>query len=172
MCRAEAYIVTGAYDKAVAELDLWMRYQVYAPYYQPLTREVINSYYGGLAYYRPEAPTPKKELHPLNFTFAGNGTEQENFLHCLLHFRRIETIQTGLRWADVKRYGIKIYRRDVYYDGSHLDPLLGEVTGNPTQTVSLDALEAVTDSLTLNDPRRAVQIPPDVITAGMTPNPR
>lgn len=154
LCRAEAYALTGQFDKAAADLDLWMKYQIDPAYYQPLTREVINNYYGNLAYYKPDEPTAKKELHPVNFTFAGNGTEQDNFLQCVLHFRRIETVNLGLRWFDIKRMGIEIYRRDVTRDGSS------------------DVFVKTTDFLTVNDPRRAMQIPPDAIAAGVTPTPR
>ncbi len=31
--------------------------------------------------------------------------------YALLHLRRVETVHLGLRWFDVKRYGITIYRR-------------------------------------------------------------
>jgi tetratricopeptide (TPR) repeat protein len=150
--RAEAYIVKGEYDKAVDDLARWMK--IYIKNNTVLTRELINSYYGTLPYYTPEVPTAKKELHPLNFAFQGNGTEQENFLQCLLHFRRIETMFCGLRWFDVKRFGIKIYRRNVSYVNSE------------------DSVVEVTDRLDLNDPRRAIQIPGDVISAGVEPNPR
>jgi hypothetical protein len=154
LCRAEAYAATKQYDKAAADLDLWMKFQVDPVYYTPLTRDVINDYYGKLAYYTPDKPTVKKELHPLNFAFEGNGSEQDNFLQCIMHFRRIETIHLGLRWYDVKRMGIEIYRRDLGADGAS-DIFLG-----------------VTDKMTLDDPRRALQIPPDVISAGLAPTPR
>jgi hypothetical protein len=71
-------------------------------------------------------------------------------LHCLLHIRRIETIHDGLRWFDVKRYNIVIYRR--YLDEN-------------------DNVE-VLDTLTIDDERRAIQIPASSLSAGMTPNPR
>jgi tetratricopeptide (TPR) repeat protein len=148
--RAEAYIVKGEYDKATADLARWMK--TYVKNGVALTRELINSYYGNLAYYTPKEPTSKKEIHPLNFAISSQ--EQENFLHCLLHFRRIETMFSGLRWFDVKRFGIEIYRRDVSYANSK------------------DEVVAVTDSLKLDDPRRAIQIPSDVISAGVEPNPR
>ena len=38
---------------------------------------------------------------------------QENFIHCILHIRRITTLHEGMRWPDIKRYGILIYRRDM-----------------------------------------------------------
>ena len=52
---------------------------------------------------------------------------------------------------DVKRYGIVVYRR----------------TLNRGNNVT-----SVTDSLTVDDPRRAIQLPQDVISSGMTANPR
>ena len=65
--------------------------------------------------------------------------------------RRIEFLQYGMRFFDVKRYGIEIYRRTL---------------STKFSVVSVD------DKLTVNDERRALQIPKDVVTAGLTPNPR
>ncbi|MDR2148446.1 MAG: RagB/SusD family nutrient uptake outer membrane protein [Tannerella sp.] len=148
LCRAEAYILKEQYDLALNDLAAW--YSGHIRNGTVLTRESLNQYYDTLAYYTPGAPTPKKALNP---EFPIVSREQENFLHCLLHFRRIETLHEGLRWFDVKRYGIVIYRRDVRI-------------GNG------DELEAVTDSLTVDDPRRAMQLPADVINAGLRGNPR
>ena len=53
--------------------------------------------------------------------------------------------------SDVKCYGITIYRRD--FDAN-------------------DKFVTVTDSMPAGDPRRAIQLPQDVISAGLTPNPR
>jgi hypothetical protein len=150
LIRAEAYIVKQDYDRATADLAKWM--ETHFTTGVVLTKELINSYYGNLPYYKPEAPTPKKELHPLNFTIASQ--EQESYLHCMLHFRRIETLFYGLRWFDVKRFGIEIYRRDVAYSST------------------LDTYEKSTDFLKLDDPRRAIQLPSDVISAGLPANPR
>ncbi len=152
LCRAEAYIAKGELDKATEDLALWMDYQIDPSIDVTLTRELIDDYYGNLPYFEPDAPTAKKRLNPLNITIESE--EQENFLHCLLHFRRIETLSLGLRWYDVKRFGIEIQRRDIE-----------KASGG-------DEFVRVTDVLTLNDPRRALQIPPDVISAGMTPTPR
>jgi hypothetical protein len=158
LCRAEAQIVLGNYEQATADLAAWYDYQVNPVRVKtPLTRERINSYYGGLDYYTPTEPTPKKRLNPLNFSIRNDG-EMENFLHCLLHFRRIETIHQGLRWFDVKRFGIVIYRRDV-------------TTTDQTESKKMNAVALVTDSLTLNDYRRAMQIPSKAIAAGMQPTP-
>lgn len=64
-------------------------------------------------------------------------------LDCILHFRRIETVDDGLRWFDLNRYGIEI------------DHHIGL---------------ARVEHLSIHDPRRAMQIPADVISAGFEPN--
>jgi len=71
--------------------------------------------------------------------------EQEPVIDCVLHFRRLESIHTGLRWHDIKRYGIEI----THYQGT-----------DPVRT------------LVWNDDRRAIQLPKEVISAGMSANPR
>ena len=69
--------------------------------------------------------------------------------------RRFHFLHTGMRWFDVKRFGIEITRR--------------EVAGASSATLTFKALDNV---LTKDDPRRAIQLPQDVISAGLTPNPR
>ncbi|MDR1525852.1 MAG: RagB/SusD family nutrient uptake outer membrane protein [Tannerella sp.] len=159
LVRAEAYAIKGEFDKSADDLALWMKVMVRTDaasvgQSNVLTRDKINSYYGGLDYYTPIQPTPKKHLHPLLFDLT-EGSELENFLHCVLHFRRIETVHQGQRWYDVKRYGIEIYRRIVHVDG----------------TVGSKGIIELTDSLKLNDNRRAFQLPPSVIAAGLEANP-
>jgi hypothetical protein len=134
------------YSNALKDLNLWITNRMTTGVI--LTRDAINDYYTGLNTYIPEDATAKKPLHP-EFTIAS--PEQENFLHCLLHIRRIETIHDGLRWFDVKRFGIVIYRR-------HLD--------------ANENVDIVLDSLPVDDPRRAIQLPASTINAGLTPNPR
>ena len=70
---------------------------------------------------------------------------QENLIQAILHIRRIENVHDGQRWYDIKRYGIEI---------AH----------------NRDGLEP--DVLLKDDPRRAVQLPQDVINAGLQANPR
>jgi hypothetical protein len=91
--------------------------------------------------------TPKKRLNPDFYIEAG---EQESLIHCVLHIRRILTRSEGLRWFDIKRYGIEIYRRSI--------------------TLNNDVVAL--DFLSVNDPRRAMQLPMDVINAGLPANPR
>lgn len=147
LCRAEAYIMKGAgfYAQAVADLNTWQ--SAYTRSTTPLTVESIDAYYSALPYYKPLEPTVKKELHP---DFSITDTTQENLIHCVLHARRVMTLHEGLRWQDIKRYGIVIYRRFISNTGR----------------------VSVTDELKTDDLRRAIQLPDDVISAGMKPNPR
>lgn len=143
LCRAEAYILKKQYALAATDLTTWMH--AYTRSTLTLTPENITTYYNRLDYYSPIAnKTPKKQLNP-DFEIE-NGT-QENMLHCLLHMRRIATLHDGLRWQDIKRYGIVIYRRDI--------------TNN-----------RITDTMGPDDLRRAIQIPSSVVLSGMQPNPR
>lgn len=144
LCRAEAYTMKSDFDKATEDLVTWIH--AFTKTEKTIDRTSISRFYGNMKYYTPEEPTPKKELHP-DFTITPG--EQENFIHAILHMRRILTMHEGLRWFDVKRYGIEIYRRTVYNN---------EIT--------------VTDKMPANDHRRAIQIPQDVINAGMEANPR
>ena len=69
--------------------------------------------------------------------------------------RRFETIADGLRWGDIKRYGIVIDRFD---DSAYNDD---NTTGF-----------TVAATLGEKDLRRALQLPQEVITAGLEANPR
>lgn len=145
LCRAEAYALKKNYAMAAADLTTWEK--AYTSNKQTLTPDMINTYYGNMAYYHPtESRTPKKKLNP-DFTIEAG--MQENFIQCILHIRRIATLHEGLRWPDIKRYGIEIYRRSI---------INNSIT--------------VTDKMPADDLRRAMQLPKSVILAGMQPNPR
>lgn len=158
LCRAEAYALKRDYESAANDLNIWMH--AFTKSTLTLTPELMEKTYGepiynannvltaGLEYYTPSAPTARKRLNPLGFTVESG--MQEAFIHGILHMRRILTLHEGLRWFDVKRYGIEIYRRNVY----------------DTQNV------VVYDEMKVDDPRRAIQLPQNVITAGMEANPR
>jgi hypothetical protein len=106
-----------------------------------LSQEKIVKFYGE-KYGTKFAP----ELH--NQDMAADwviSAEQMPFVHCALHFRRIEGLHDGLRWHDLKRYGIEIEH----------------VQGKDAPR-----------KLVWNDDRRAIQLPQEVIVAGMTANPR
>ena len=150
--RAEAYVMTGQYDKAANDLTLWMQNIVDTS--MELTPQMITDFYDDIDYAYSDAlhiqSTIKKHLNP-KFDIGEEGDVKEAMLQCVLGFRRIETLQAGLRWYDIKRYGIEIVRRVI------------SAAGEP---------ETYTDVLHVDDPRRAVQIPQTVLAAGVEPNPR
>ncbi len=147
--RAEAYALKGDYEHAYADLTAWMN--AFTSNQGIVDAASLRTAYGNQkAYYTPTSPTPKKRLNP-DFTVTEG--EQENLIHAVLHARRVTCLHEGLRWQDVKRYGIEIYRRNV-------DGTLGD--GNIT----------VYDTMTKDDPRRAIQLHEYVINAGITANPR
>ncbi len=145
LCRAEAYAMKEEFDQSVADLAVFMKAFTSGT---TLTRANINEFYENkVGYYTWKQPTVKKKLHP-DFTITAG--EQENFIQCILHIRRILTVHEGLRWFDIKRYGIEIYRRSIAANG----------------TIT------VLDSLKVNDPRRVFQLPQSVISAGLEKNRR
>ena len=148
LVRAEAYIMLKQYDKAMEDLNLWSN-----NYYSSrieMTPESVTDFYNRMKYYKWDEPTAKKHLHPA-FAIDAEGSTQESMLQLVLNCRRTENWGEGLRWFDIKRYGIEIYRRAVNGNGQ---------------------LAAATDSLKVDDPRRAIQVPVRCIDAGLQPNPR
>jgi hypothetical protein len=148
LCRAEAYVLQAQpdYTKAVADINTWL--STHCKSITSLTKNDIVNFYNTLPYMPLQISSDtqrgiKKALHPRGFTVTAG--DQENLIQCILHLRRIETMHEGLRWFDIKRYGIEIaHNRDGFSD----------------------------DLLKVEDPRRAIQLPQDVISAGLTPNPR
>ena len=161
LCRAEAYIHLRRYDDAVKDMDTWScsMFKVGENGIVHLTRERINEVYGDpeseayIPEYTSEHPTSRKALHPHGFTVDPG--EQENMIQCLLYCRRIETLADGLRWQDVKRYGIDVDRFDLI---NYVDE---DTEGY-----------RVAETLEHTDLRRAIQLPYEVISAGLTRNPR
>lgn len=149
LCRAEAYIMKKEYGPALNDMNLWISKYVKSP--RPLTEQSVDTWAKETTTktYTPENPTVKKAFGETAFPVDA-GT-QTNMCYALLHCRRVETAHLGLRWFDVKRYGITIARR--------------KLSG-------FNKLGSVTDELPARDPRCAMQIPMDVVAAGLTPNPR
>lgn len=150
--RAEAYIMRNRYDEAAADLTTWMRN--FTKSTTTLTPESIKNFYNDIEYSYTDdngiESTIKKHLNP-SFPIDAEGSIQENMLQCMLGFRRIETMHTGMRWFDVRRYGIEIVRRVI------------DESGQPSRR---------TDFLSKTDPRRVHQIPLKVRDAGLQENPR
>lgn len=147
--RAEAYALSGELQKAVDDYNTIMK--IYQKYPKTFTLKQIVDFYNGVDYYTPKKATVKKHFVKPVYTIDAEGSDQEALLQAILHLRRIMEIGEGYRMQDVKRYGIVIYRR---------------------QTNTSFTISAVTDSLTVDDPRRAIQLPQDVITSGLEPNDR
>jgi hypothetical protein len=143
LCRAEAYALKGQLDKAVEDINTWLYTHTLNNF--QTTKEDIVKFYGNIKCMPTDNSTHtiKKQINPLGFTVTPG--DQEEIIQCILHLRRIETVHEGQRWQDIKRYGIEIgHNRD-------------------GQTVVV---------LTKDDPRRAFQLPQDVISAGLEANPR
>jgi len=87
----------------------------------------------------------RKHLHPQGFSIAAEGSSQESILQLILHMKRLETVFHGIRFDDIKRYGIE-----------YIHPISGE---SPLYFIR-------------GDLRGAVQIPNTVIAAGLPGNPR
>lgn len=141
LCRAEANVFLNNISGAVADLKAFDDSRKIEGYtYTDLTEAVIGDFYTSA---RPLFVRKLNcELMSPDFVVS---PAQEPFIHCILHFRRLETIFDGMRWFDIKRYGIEI-----------------------THNIGKDRVE----TLTWNDSRRALQIPQEVIAAGMEPNNR
>lgn len=151
--RAEAYVMLKQYDKAAEDLTTWMQNMTKST--TTLTPQSIQTFYNARNYSYDDEKNPlqgtiKKHLHPA-FAIDEEGSVQECMLQCVIGFRRIETLQQGLRWFDIKRFGIEIPRREM------------DDTGSPAK---------ITDWLRVGDKRRAVQIPLRVRDAGLEANPR
>ncbi|WP_370407484.1 RagB/SusD family nutrient uptake outer membrane protein [Tenacibaculum dicentrarchi] len=145
LVRAEANVMLKQYDAALADLNSFtMNYNQKQP---TTTIDQVNTFYNAVPYSTEATATQKKKL---TASFTVTAGTQENMLHYTLQLRRILTMHDGLRWFDNKRYGIVVPR---YLNGKN-----GAIS--------------VADVLTANDNRKALQLPKDVITAGLTPNPR
>lgn len=152
LVRAEAYARKGNFDASLADINTWLRVhcrESSGTATRPVMDETsLNSFMDAL----PEVPAVikttkdrgiKKPLHPQGFTVEP-GT-MTNLIYMILQMRRIETWLQGTRFLDIKRYGIEF---------SH----------------ALDGESPL--AFKAGDLRGAIQIPAEVITAGIAPNPR
>ncbi len=147
LCRAEAYILQSKFAEGVADINTWIKGNC-TPTTSLKSQEDLVDFYEKIPFMplqveKDEERSIKKHINPQGFSVSQG--VQENLIHCILHLRRIESVHEGGRWYDIKRYGIEIsHNRDGLTD----------------------------DILRKDDPRRAIQIPQDVRSAGLTPNPR
>lgn len=158
LCRAEAYIMKNDFTNALADLKVWDESRKAGQttgVFIDLTESIIESFYN---YQSTGGPTIEGTVVPRCPAFHCSDLcpdwvitdKQKKWLDCVLHFRRLETIHEGMRWFDIKRFGIEV---------THTQYISDEDKGHK-------------HVLTWNDPRRAIQIPITVIQAGITANPR
>ena len=151
--RAEANTLLENYDAALNDMNLWIKNiasgdESHLPRVLDLDR--VNSWFNGTRYHVWDTSRVKKHLNP-KFIQLEEGSTKENMIQCVLALKRVETLGQGLRWFDVKRYGIQLDRRIIGADGRPY-----------RKTATLEPF----------DKRTAVQIPRKVRDAGITPNPR
>ena len=155
--RAEANLFLGNIDAAFDDLYLWnhehiMQRETSTNYgtMRELSKDLITSFYT-LA----SRITPSSSAYPIVYQFHIDEVcpsdkyhvtnEIEPYLQCVQHFRRIQTVHQGQRWFDIKRYGFEIKHK-----------------WGKDEVVTLQPC----------DKRYAIQIPDEVIGAGLQPNPR
>lgn len=147
LTRAEAYTLSNQLDKAVTDLDMFTKNFTY--YNNPISssKETLLKFSREQTAYDPSSfdkPSGKKTINRADLS-----EDQKDIINPILQARRCLTIHEGLRWFDINRYNIEIYRRKIF-NGAIL----------------------VTDRLKVDDPRRAFQIPQQMVAAGIEPNPR
>ena len=98
------------YAQSAADITSWQR--AYTRNKSVLTPEQINAYYNKMSFYTPlHATDTEKATGPPTLRLKREC--RKTLIHCILHIRRITTLHEGMRWPDIKRYGILIYRRDM-----------------------------------------------------------
>ena len=155
LMRAEANLFLGNIDAAFDDLCIWndehlsddesRNYNM-----THLTKDQILSFY---SYYdNPNRRDPgynivmKFNIDEVCPSDKYHMTEEiEPYMQCVQHFRRIQMVHLGNRWFDIKRFGFSIKHKMGISDVFTLEVL---------------------------DPRYAIQIPNEVIGAGLEPNPR
>ena len=162
--RAEAYVMLHEYDKATTDINTYIHNILKPSYFnKTLTTEQIVDFYQKIEYSVWNNSTLKKKLNPA-FNIGADGGIQESMIQCVLGMKRIDSYAMGLRWFDIKRYGIEIWRRT-------MEPDPKAASDRPALRPST-VKKGPDDVLKVDDPRRAIQLPQEVISAGMEPNPR
>ncbi|MCQ2348553.1 MAG: RagB/SusD family nutrient uptake outer membrane protein [Paludibacteraceae bacterium] len=152
LCRAEAKIMLGRIDEAIADMDIWTKGYLCTG---DLTRKNIESFFSinknKVAQQKETAESYFQIVPTLHCTdmspmWTEYSEDKLPYLWCVLHLRRIENMHDGTRFFDLKRYGIEI----AHYFGPDKQKFY----------------------LVWNDDRRAVQLPQEVLLAGQSKNVR
>lgn len=148
--RAEANLFLGNIDAAFEDLYLWNHEHLMQGdmsennrSMKELDKDMIVNFYK-----RSDIGGINKKFHIDEVCPSDKyqlTSDIEPYLQCVQHFRRIQTVHEGQRWFDIKRYGLEV---------THLWGKNDKVVLKPC------------------DKRYAIQIPAEVIGAGLQPNPR
>ncbi|MCL2028731.1 MAG: RagB/SusD family nutrient uptake outer membrane protein [Bacteroidales bacterium] len=164
--RAEANVMLGRINPALADINLWVNNVIQTPpntanfpVRNVLTQQNIIDWANSWEFYQPDRPTPKKAINP-DFPLI---ELQRQYMYTILHIRRHEFLNMGMRLFDVKRYGIEIERRKINGTGNVQQ-------GSPPPIVDIE-LYSPNLIAGKRSPRLVIQIPPDVVSAGMPKNP-
>lgn len=147
LVRAEANVMLNKFEEAAQDLSYWYVNKGG----NAATAESIVQYYTAKRESDRKAVeagtlSPWLEMvKPFNVDFQIQEGNQEMMLQAVLHARRIETLFSGLRWLDIRRYGI-----EVIHNIDEGDPI----------------------TLPADDLRRVIQLPAAIVSAGMQANPK
>lgn len=139
LCRSEAEIMKGDIAAAVADMDVWAKGYLCT---KDLTDARITSFFKKGKNVQHTPVLHNEDMCP---TWKISDAQMP-YIWCVLHLRRIETLHDGMRFFDIKRYGIEIKHE----------------IGYPVET----------KHLVWNDDRRAIQLPQEAILGGQKPNER
>jgi len=139
LCRSEAEIMKGDIAAAVADMDVWAKGYLCT---KDLTDSRITSFFKKGKNVQHTPVLHNEDMCP---TWKISDAQMP-YIWCVLHLRRIETLHDGMRFFDIKRYGIEIKHE----------------IGYPVET----------KHLVWNDDRRAIQLPQEAILGGQKPNER
>jgi len=167
LVRAEARLFLGDVAGAIKDLDTWERPRRNCPgaagyekEFVDFSLENITAFYGdndpGYGIAKPIhidriCPLDNNPLNPKANEGVVAAESVMPVLQCIQHMRRIETVHKGLRWFDIKRFGIEFDRK------------IGNNQAPDYHTM---------DHLGIEDPRKAMALPAEVVAAGLQPNPR
>ena len=158
--RAEAEVRLGDYEAALRDLNAWTDvYLRKSVAKRTFTEAELKAYYDKLPYADKTTMSPKKHITEAHFTLHDGskiteGTRAEILLQYVLQCRRVLSLHEGLRWQDIKRYGITVY----HWRKTDL--------GAGTYEVKDDGI------LKGNDLRQAIFLPEQAVTGKIKQNPR
>lgn len=147
LCRAEAKAFMNDFEGCVADLKIWdeahKKGVASTSSMVEMTADVIEKFYAqDTEGYGIVKPIHIDEVCASNYPLTEANLP---YVQACQHIRRIQLVHTGARWFDIKRFGLSI---------EHNVGLSG------------------TRKLEVLDPRYAIQIPTEVLGAGMEPTTR